>query len=112
MACSARHRLVPDAGLRDPGRLRHPRKATAHTKFLNFGSNLGALLVFLAHGAVLWKLGLLMGLGQVLGAQLGSRVAMRQGARIIKPLLVTVSIALAIRLLADPAHPLRVWISG
>ena len=44
---------------------------------------------------------LLMGAGQFLGAQLGSRFAMKQGARIIKPLLVTVSIALAIRLLAE-----------
>ncbi len=85
-------------------------KATAHTKFLNFGSNLGAFAVFVVHGSVLWKVGLVMGAGQFLGAQLGSRFAMKQGARIIKPLLVTVSIALAIRLLADPAHPLRTWI--
>ena len=70
---------------------------------------LGAFAVFVLHGSVLWKVGLLMGAGQFLGAQLGSRFAMRQGARIIKPLLVTVSIALAIRLLADPQHPLRVW---
>lgn len=87
-------------------------KATAHTKFLNFGSNVGAFAVFLAHGAVLWKVGLLMGAGQFLGAQLGSRFAMKRGAKIIKPLLVTVSIALAIRLLADPSHPLRMWIAG
>jgi uncharacterized membrane protein YfcA len=85
-------------------------KATAHTKFLNFGSNVGAFAVFLAFGAVLWKVGLVMGAGQFLGAQLGSRFAMKQGARIIKPLLVTVSVTLAIRLLADPAHPLRVWL--
>lgn len=85
-------------------------KATAHTKFLNFGSNVGAFAVFLAHGAILWKVGLVMGAGQFLGAQLGSRYAMKKGARIIKPLLVIVSVALAIRLLADPSHPLRVWL--
>lgn len=87
-------------------------KATAHTKFLNFGSNVGAFFVFLFAGAVLWKVGLVMGLGQWIGAQLGSRFAMRQGARVIKPLLVTVSLALAVRLLADPTHPLRVWAGG
>lgn len=85
-------------------------KATAHTKFLNFGSNVGAFAVFLWFGAILWKVGLVMGAGQFLGAQLGSRYAMKQGARIIKPLLVTASVALAVRLLADPAHPLRVWL--
>ena len=85
-------------------------KATAHTKFLNFGSNAGSLLVFLVAGAVLWKVGLVMGVGQWIGARLGSRFAMRQGARVIRPLLVLVSIALALRLLADPAHPLRQWI--
>lgn len=87
-------------------------KATAHTKFLNFGSNVGALLVFVAAGAVLWKVGLVMGVGQWVGARLGSRFAMRQGARVIRPLLVVVSIALALRLLADPTHPVRQWIGG
>ena len=32
---------------------------------------------------------------------------MRNGARLIKPLLVIVCVALAVRLLADPANPLR-----
>lgn len=87
-------------------------KATAHTKFLNFGSNLGAFAVFLGSGAILWKVGLVMGAGQFIGAQLGSRFAMRQGARVIKPLLVTVSVLLALRLLADPTNPLRLWLAG
>ncbi|MEO8366260.1 MAG: TSUP family transporter [Pseudoxanthomonas sp.] len=85
-------------------------KATAHTKVLNFGSNVGAFSVFLAFGAILWKVGLVMGAGQLVGAQLGSRFAMRQGARIIKPLLVVVSLAMAAKLLSDPAHPLRAWL--
>jgi len=85
-------------------------KATAHTKLLNFGSNVGAFAVFIAYGVVLWKVGLVMGAGQFLGAQAGSRVAMKNGAKIIKPLLVVTSIALAVRLMADPAHPLRLWL--
>ena len=85
-------------------------KATAHTKLLNFGSNLGALLVFVFYGVILWKIGLLMGFGQFLGAQAGSRLAMRSGARIIKPLLVTVCLAFAIKLVSDPANPVRIWL--
>jgi uncharacterized membrane protein YfcA len=85
-------------------------KATAHTKLLNFGSNAGSFIVFLLYGVVLWKVGLVMGAGQFLGAQAGSRVAIKNGAKIIKPLLVITSIALAIRLMADQSHPLRVWL--
>ncbi|WP_337266678.1 TSUP family transporter [Oryzifoliimicrobium ureilyticus] len=87
-------------------------KATAHTKLLNFGSNLGALLVFMFTGSILWKLGLIMGICQFLGAQVGSRLAMRIGARLIRPLLVAICIAFAIKLLADPANPIWIYLRG
>ena len=74
-------------------------KATAHTKLLNFASNIGGLSVFALTGHPLWLVGLLMGAGQILGAALGARLAMRVGARVIKPLLVVTSTALALRLL-------------
>ncbi len=76
-------------------------KATAHTKLLNFGSNFGSFLVFTVSGAIMWKLGLIMGLGQFLGAQIGSRLAMKNGAKIIRPLLVISCIAMATKLLID-----------
>ena len=85
-------------------------KATAHTKLLNFGSNIGAFTVFVFYGVILWKVGLVMGAGQFLGAQAGSRVAMKVGVKVIKPLLIVTSIGLAIRLMADPSHPIRVWL--
>jgi len=85
-------------------------KATAHTKLLNLGSNLGSLAVFAINGAILWKVGLLMGVGQLIGSQIGSSLAMRSGATIIKPLLVISCVALATKLLADPTHPIRVWL--
>jgi len=74
-------------------------KATAHTKLLNFASNLGSLGVFAFSGATWWMLGLAMALGQVAGAALGARVAMRVGARVIRPLLVVTSTAMALRLI-------------
>jgi len=74
-------------------------KATAHTKMLNFASNLGSLLVFIPSGATWWAVGLAMAVAQVAGASLGARVAIRTGARLIKPLLVVVSTAMALRLL-------------
>ena len=74
-------------------------KATAHTKLLNFASNIGSLAVFIPSGAMWWAVGLCMAAAQVLGAYIGSRLAMRVGARLIKPLLVVTSTAMAARLL-------------
>ncbi|TIW64903.1 MAG: hypothetical protein E5V60_17970 [Mesorhizobium sp.] len=78
-------------------------KATAHTKLLNFASNIGGFVVY-------WKIGLMMGVAQFFGARLGASLAIRIGARLIKPLLVVVCVALAVKLLADPANPLRLLI--
>lgn len=81
--------------LRGQGLLR----ATAHTKLLNLASNLGALSVFALVAQPLWLLGLAMGVAQIAAAALGARIAVRVGARVIRPLLVVTSLALAVRLL-------------
>jgi uncharacterized protein len=86
-------------------------KATAHTKLLNFASNLGAFAAFAVVGAVAWKIGLVMGVAQFFGARLGAALAMKKGAAIIKPLLITVCIALAIKLLTDDGNPLVAFLS-
>lgn len=74
-------------------------KATAHTKTLNFASNLGSLVVFFPSGATWWAVGLAMAAAQIAGASLGARLAIRNGSGLIKPLLVLVSTAMAARLL-------------
>ena len=74
-------------------------KATAHTKTRNFASNIGSLLVFIPSGATWWAVGIAMALAQVAGASLGARLAMRVGAKLIKPLLVVTSSAMALRLI-------------
>ncbi|MEE2860195.1 MAG: TSUP family transporter [Pseudomonadota bacterium] len=74
-------------------------KATAHTKLLNFASNLGGLGAFALVGQPLWLLGIAMGAAQIAGATLGARLASRIGARLIKPLLVVTSTVLALRLI-------------
>lgn len=75
------------------------RRATAQAKLLNFASNLASLLAFILAGQVVWLVGLSMGLGQLLGAWLGAHMVLRHGAALIRPLLVVVSTAMAIRLL-------------
>jgi uncharacterized membrane protein YfcA len=85
-------------------------KATAHTKTLNFASNVGAFITFALVGAMQWKVGLLMGAAQFAGARLGAGLAMRGGAKVIKPLLVTMCVLLATKLLMEDHNPLRVFI--
>jgi uncharacterized protein len=74
-------------------------KATAHTKMLNFASNVGSLLVFIPTGATWWVTGFAMAAAQIAGASLGARLALRIGSGLIRPLLVVVSTAMALRLL-------------
>ncbi len=74
-------------------------RATAHTKLLNLSSNIGALIAFMLIGAVDYKLGLMMGVAQFLGARLGAGMAVKNGAKLIRPLLVITSIALALKLI-------------
>lgn len=77
------------------------QKAVGGTKLLNFTSNFAALLVFLFSGKILWLIGLSMGAGQVIGGFLGSHVTVRHGTKIIRPLLVSVSLLMALKLLFD-----------
>ncbi len=74
-------------------------KATARTKFMNFASNVGGAISFAIAGAVIWPIGLAMAFGQVLGANVGAKLAINNGAKLIRPLLVIMCITLAIKLL-------------
>ncbi|MCY7339452.1 MAG: TSUP family transporter [Sphingomonas bacterium] len=82
-------------GLRGAGLTR----ATALTKLLNLTSNVASVLFFALGGKMLWLLGLSMAAGAMIGGYLGSHTAIRFGARIIRPLLVTLSLGLTARLL-------------
>lgn len=74
-------------------------KANAQMKFLNLTSNLVSLGVFIYLGHVVWIVGLTMALGQLVGAKLGAKAAVRFGANLIRPLIVVISVALALRIL-------------
>ena len=76
-------------------------KAAAHTRLINFSSILGSLVFFAAAGVVAWKVALVMGAAQIAGGRLGAMLAMKNGARLIKPLLVGTCVVLAIKLLLD-----------
>jgi uncharacterized membrane protein YfcA len=75
------------------------RRATAGTKVLNFTSNIASLIFFALAGEVIWRVGLPMGLAQMAGAWVGSHLVMRHGARLIRPVLVAVSVTISVKLL-------------
>jgi hypothetical protein len=77
------------------------RRATAHTKLLNFASNLAALLLFLAGGHIVWALALPMAAGQFIGAWLGVHLVLRHGTALIRPVLVVAALAVSLKLLLD-----------
>lgn len=74
-------------------------RASGNTKILNLTSNLAALAIFIPAGDVVWPAALAMGVGQLIGGYVGARTGIRYGAKLIRPLVVVVSIALAVRLL-------------
>jgi uncharacterized membrane protein YfcA len=74
-------------------------RASGNTKVLNLFSNLAALTIFIPAGDVVWPAGIAMAAGQLAGGYIGARTGIRYGARIIRPVVVVVSIALALRLL-------------
>lgn len=76
-------------------------KATAHTKVMNFASNLSSLLLFLLGGHVLFAAGLVMGIGQLLGARAGAGLVVRRGARFIRPVFIGVVVAITLKVLYD-----------
>lgn len=84
-------------------------RAVAQTKLVNLASNFGALAFFALSGHIVWLAGIIMGGAAFAGAQIGSRLALKHGARLIRPLIVLVCLAVAARLLSDPNNPLRLW---
>ncbi|PPK98064.1 hypothetical protein CLV92_102217 [Kineococcus xinjiangensis] len=73
-------------------------EASATAKIINLATNVGALLVFAAHGAVLWELGLVMGCANLLGGYLGARTAVSAGSRFVRVVFLAVVSVLIVRL--------------
>jgi hypothetical protein len=72
------------------------KRATAHTKVMNFVSNATALAFFALGGNVLLLPGLVMGAGEVAGALAGSRLVIVRGVRFVRVFfLIVVALTLA-----------------
>jgi len=75
------------------------RKATAHTKVLNFTSNVVSLATFVLGGHVVFVAGLTMAVGQIIGAYLGSHLVLKRGTRFVRIFFLCVVAVTIARLL-------------
>lgn len=73
-------------------------RAAGTTRIMNFTSNVVALIMFIFGNNVLYSAGLTMALGQVLGARIGSHLAIKNGAQFIRPIFLTVVFVTIVRL--------------
>lgn len=73
-------------------------EASANARLANWATNLASLLVFIPMGAVMWKLGLVMAVCNVVGGYLGARVAVAQGSRFVRVFFLVVVAAFVVRI--------------
>jgi hypothetical protein len=76
-------------------------KATGWTKVMNFTSNVAALGVFAIGGHVWLAEGLAMAAGEIVGARIGAGLVVKRGARLIRPIFISVALAITAKLLWD-----------
>ncbi|MFE7315955.1 TSUP family transporter [Streptomyces sp. NPDC057555] len=76
-------------------------QSAAMAKVVNVGTNLGALGVFAAQGNVLWSLGATMAVGNIVGAALGARTALRRGSGFVRIVLLVAVSGMVLKLAVD-----------
>jgi uncharacterized membrane protein YfcA len=73
-------------------------EASAKARMANWATNVAALLVFAAQGAVMWRVGLVVGGCQLLGSYVGARTAVSRGSRFVRVFFVVVVSAFIVRI--------------
>lgn len=73
-------------------------EASAKARLANWATNLASLVVFIPQGAVLWKIGLVMGVCNLLGGYLGARTAVSKGAKFVRVFFIIVVSAFILRI--------------
>jgi len=72
--------------------------ASGNTKVANSASNVASLVTFALAGNVMWRVGLPAALCGIAGSYVGSGLALKNGARIIRPMFILVLALLIARL--------------
>jgi uncharacterized membrane protein YfcA len=75
--------------------------ASAIAKVVNVATNVGAIMIFGFNGAVIWQVGIIMGVANISGAVLGSRLAIKGGSTLVRKVFLIVTVALIIKVGID-----------
>ena len=81
-------------------------EASAKARIANWATNIAALLVFAAQGAVMWRIGLVVGLCNLVGSYVGARTAVSKGNRFVRMFFVVVLSAFIVKIGSDVVRDL------
>jgi len=76
-------------------------RASGNAKIVNLASNLAAFTLFASRGTILWRVALPMAVANAAGAATGAHLAVRNGDRLVRGVVVVVVLAVAIKLAVD-----------
>jgi hypothetical protein len=71
--------------------------ASAIAKVVNVATNVGAIMVFGINGAVLWQIGIILGIANISGAVIGARLAIKGGSTLVRKVFLLVTVALIVK---------------
>mgnify|MGYP003684701739 CR=1 FL=1 len=77
------------------------KTASIAAKPLNLMGNIVSLIFFAALGTVNYKVGLVMGTGQIIGATVGSHLVINKGDKLVKPVFITVTVIMSLKLIYE-----------
>lgn len=75
--------------------------SAGNAKFLNFGSNLAALIMFIFLDTVNFSYGIPMGISMIAGALAGSKFAIKKGVAYVRVLFIIVTVILIMKNIMD-----------
>lgn len=75
--------------------------ALGQSRWIVFTINIAAMIFFIMGANVLWILGMLMCIGQSIGASFGAKMAIKHGAKLIRPFVILLCFAISIKLIIE-----------
>ncbi len=73
--------------------------AAGNGKILNFVSNVVSLILFAISGKIIYLVAIPMAISMIFGAYVGTHIAIHNGAKVIKPIFITIALALVAKLI-------------